>query len=81
MALVFWAEALGVAGLVDVVDGLFPEAGRHYVLIDYAARWVSGEPVAGDDAAEARFVRLDEVAALIDWSETRRIIGMAAAAR
>ena len=70
-----------LTGLVDVVDGLFPEAGRHYVLIDYAARWVSGEPVAGDDAAEARFVRLAEVEALIDWSETRRIIGMAAAAR
>ncbi len=70
-----------ITGLIDVVDGLFPEAGRHYVLIDYAARWLSGEPVAGDDAAEARFVALDEVEALIDWSETRRIIRMAAAVR
>ena len=70
-----------ITGLIDVVDGLFPDAGRHYVLIDYAARWLSGEPVAGDDAAEARFVALDEVEALIDWSETRRIIRMAAAAR
>jgi 8-oxo-dGTP diphosphatase len=69
-----------ITGLIDVVDGLFPEAGRHYVLIDYAARWLSGEPVAGDDAAEARFVALDEVETLIDWSETRRIIRMAAAA-
>ena len=70
-----------ITGLIDVVDGLFPEAGRHYVLIDYAARWLSGEPVAGDDAAEARFVALDEVEALIDWSETRRIIRIAADAR
>jgi 8-oxo-dGTP diphosphatase len=70
-----------ITGLIDVVDGLFPEAGRHYVLIDYAARWLSGEPVAGDDAAEARFVPLDEVETLIDWSETRRIIRMAADAR
>lgn len=70
-----------ITGLIDVVDGLFPEAGRHYVLIDYAARWLSGEPVAGDDALEARFVALDEVEALIDWSETRRIIRMAADAR
>mgnify|MGYP003393468973 FL=1 len=70
-----------ITGLIDVVDGLFPEAGRHYVLIDYAARWLAGEPVAGDDAIEARFVALDEVEALIDWSETRRIIGMAVAAR
>ena len=70
-----------ITGLIDVVDGLFPEAGHHYVLIDYAARWVSGEPIAGDDAMEARFVALDQVATLIDWSETRRIIRMAAEAR
>jgi 8-oxo-dGTP diphosphatase len=70
-----------ITGLIDVIDGLFPESGRHYVLIDYAARWLSGEPVAGDDAAEARFVALDAVEALVDWSETRRVIRMAAAAR
>ena len=70
-----------ITGLIDVVDGLFPEAGRHFVLIDYAARWLSGEPVAGDDAAEARFLALDQVETLVDWSETRRIIRMAAAAR
>ena len=70
-----------ITGLIDVVDGVFPEAGRHYVLIDYAARWLSGEPVAGDDAAEARFVALDEIEALVDWPETRRVIRMAAAAR
>ena len=70
-----------ITGLIDVVDGLFPEAGRHYVLIDYAARWVSGEPVAGDDALEARFVTLDEVESLIEWSETRRIIRLAVAGR
>ena len=70
-----------ITGLIDVVDGVFPEAGSHYVLIDYAARWLSGEPLAGDDALEARFVALDAVEALIDWSETLRIIGMAVAAR
>ena len=70
-----------ITGLIDVVDGLFPEAARHYVLIDYAARWVSGEPVAGDDAMEARFVALEQIATLIDWSETRRIIRMAAETR
>jgi len=67
--------------LIDVVDGLFPEAGMHYVLIDYAARWLSGEPVGADDALEARFVPLDQVDSLIDWSETRRIIRRAAAER
>ena len=70
-----------ITALIDVVDGLFPEAGMHYVLIDYAARWLSGEPVGADDAFEARFVPLDQVDSLIDWSETRRIIRQAAAIR
>lgn len=66
-----------LTGLIDVVDGIFPEAGRHYVLIDYAARWISGEPVAGDDALEARFVPLSEIGELITWSETLRVIDAA----
>ena len=74
------AEETGVKaellGLIDVVDGLFGE--RHYVLIDYAARWVSGEPRAGDDAADARFWPLSEVGKLGLWEETVRIIEMAA---
>lgn len=68
-----------LTGLLDVVDGVFParpggEITRHYVLIDYAARWTSGEPVAGDDAAEARFVSRDEAMAMVEWDETRRMI-------
>jgi len=68
--------------LIDVVDGVFParpggEITRHYVLIDYAARWTAGEPVAGDDAAEARFVSRDEAMALVEWDETRRVISEA----
>ncbi|MDB5420907.1 MAG: phosphohydrolase [Brevundimonas sp.] len=62
-----------LVGLIDVVDGLFgPDF--HYVLIDYLAEWVSGEPVAGDDAAEARFVPIGEIDALVSWSATREII-------
>lgn len=61
-----------IVGLVDVVDGLFGD--RHYVLIDYAARWIAGEPMAGDDAAEAAFFPLQEALARVAWSETRRVI-------
>lgn len=72
------AEETGVeaeiVGLIDVVDGIFPQADLHYVLIDYAAVWTAGEPVAGDDAMEAGFYPLAAIDALIDWSETRRII-------
>ena len=65
-----------LAGLLDVVDGLFPPD-RHYVLIDYAAVWVAGEPRAGDDAAEAAFHPVSSVDALVAWDETRRIIRLA----
>ena len=69
-------------GLIDVVDGLFPAEGpddvaRHYVLIDFAARWLSGEPRAGDDASEAAFHPLAKLDELVDWAETRRVILMA----
>ncbi|HEY4585218.1 MAG TPA: NUDIX domain-containing protein [Brevundimonas sp.] len=64
-------------GLVDVVDGLFPEAGRHYVLIDYAARWIGGEPVAADDATAAAFFPFEAALDKVDWEETRRIMRMA----
>ena len=68
-------------GLIDVVDGLFAgEDGaceRHYVLVDYATIWRSGEPVGGDDAAEARFWPLDEALAKVAWSETARVIRQA----
>ncbi|HEV2082600.1 MAG TPA: NUDIX hydrolase [Brevundimonas sp.] len=66
-------------GLVDVIDGIWPEHGRHYVLIDHAARWIAGEPVAGDDAAAAEFVPIEEACARVDWDETRRVIRLAAA--
>ncbi|KQS56632.1 phosphohydrolase [Brevundimonas sp. Leaf363] len=66
-------------GLIDVVDGVFPEHERHYVLIDYAMRWTAGEPVAGDDASEARFFPIDAAAMLVEWSETERIIRTGAA--
>ena len=66
-------------GLIDVVDGLFPEAGRHYVLIDFLARWTAGEPRPGDDAAEARFWPLEKGLALVAWDETRRVIREGAA--
>lgn len=68
-------------GLLDVVDGLFAGDGgtleRHYVLVDYAARWIAGEPVAGDDAAEARFWPAEAAIEQVAWSETKRIVRLA----
>jgi 8-oxo-dGTP diphosphatase len=70
-------------GLVDVVDAVLNRSGApaepwgHYVLIDYAAHWLSGEPKAADDAREARFFSPSEIAALGLWEETGRVIDAA----
>jgi 8-oxo-dGTP diphosphatase len=66
-------------GLIDVVDGIMTsrETGqvtRHYIMVDYAARWLSGEPVAGDDAADARFFPFEEALSIVEWDVTRKVI-------
>jgi ADP-ribose pyrophosphatase len=33
----------------------------HYVIVDLAADYVTGDPQAGDDAAEARWVSAQEI--------------------
>ncbi|MEM9667723.1 MAG: NUDIX hydrolase [Pseudomonadota bacterium] len=73
-----------LCGLIDVVDGIFTsrrsgDTTRHYLLCDYAARWVSGDTVAGDDAADAKFVSPEELQSIDLWHETRRIIDAARA--
>ena len=66
-------------GVVDSIQR--DEAGRvvfHYTLVDFAAHWVVGEPVAGDDAADVAWVRIDELHRHDLWDETVRIIRLAA---
>ena len=68
-----------LVGLIDVVDGIFTSRGsgdvtRHYVLIDYVARHISGAPVGGDDATDACFVAQGDLAQYNLWDETLRII-------
>lgn len=72
-----------MAGLVDVVDGIFRSreddaVWAHYVLIDFAAHWISGDAIAGDDAAEALFASLADLDRYDLWPETARVIREAA---
>lgn len=69
-------------GLIGVYEAL-PDAadGGHVVMIDYAGMWRAGEPVAGDDAAEARFVPMDEAFARLSWETTRKALRDALALR
>ena len=74
-----WGETLAEAvvrelreetGLEAVCEGLLGWVERidqeyHYVIFDFAVTLLSGdEPVAGDDAAEARWVHIDELSDL-----------------
>ncbi|MGB2200545.1 MAG: NUDIX hydrolase [Pseudooceanicola atlanticus] len=54
------AEPLRVVTAVDAFD--HDDAGhlrRHFILIAVLFRWTAGEPVAGDDALEARWIDLE----------------------
>jgi 8-oxo-dGTP diphosphatase len=69
-------------GLIEVFDGLFSEQGaltHHFVISEFAARWRSGEPQAGDDAAEARFVKLSEIDQFDLTADLKRVIRAGAA--
>jgi 8-oxo-dGTP diphosphatase len=46
----------------------------HYVIIDLTAEYVGGEPRAGDDAAEARWISSQEIATLKVSSKTRQLL-------
>ena len=52
----------------------FGAAERHYVLIVFAGTWQAGEPVAGDDAAEARWVAASHLPRFPKTPDTERII-------
>lgn len=70
------AEETGVTArlidLIDVVDSI--SSNWHYVLIDFAAEWTAGEPVADDDAMAAEFVDYDTARDRLAWDETRRVL-------
>jgi 8-oxo-dGTP diphosphatase len=69
---------IGLLGVFEALPGPSPD---HFVMIDYAAEWVKGEPVAGDDAAAAEFTPLEEAARRVSWDKTRQALAMARALR
>ena len=61
------AEETGVEAICDALLGWVERIGDgyHYVIFDFLVTILAGDmPVAGDDAAEARWVPLDQVAEL-----------------
>jgi len=70
-----------IGPLVDVVDSMTRDGDGglqyHYTLVDFRADWISGEPRAGGDAADARWFTPAELAGLDLWEETVRVIELA----
>ena len=69
---------LGTLELLDVVDCIERDAeGRvryHYLLVDFTAEAVGGEPRAASDALELRWFTPEELDGIELWEETRRIL-------
>ena len=59
--------------------GLPARVRYHYTLVDCAAIWTGGEPVAGGDASHVEWWSLDRLHELSLWIETTRVITEAAA--
>ncbi|MGE0225790.1 MAG: NUDIX hydrolase [Acetobacteraceae bacterium] len=49
----------------------------HYTILDFAAKWEAGEPIAGSDVSEAQWAHMDHLEPYGLWSEAHRIIGIA----
>ena len=86
-----WEETavkIRVLDLLDVFESLpastpssepVSTLSHHYVMVDYIAEWISGDPQAGDDAADAQFVPLSEAMDRMAWDTTRQAVARAAA--
>jgi ADP-ribose pyrophosphatase YjhB (NUDIX family) len=63
------------------VDNIRRDAGGrvrfHYTIIDFATRWIGGEPVAATDVTEATWAPLDSLDGYDLWSEAHRVIAIA----
>lgn len=67
---------------LEVVDGISRTDGvvtGHWTLVDFRADWAEGEPRAGDDAIDAKWVPVSELDRYGLWTETQRIIAAALA--
>jgi ADP-ribose pyrophosphatase YjhB (NUDIX family) len=72
------ARAQGTLGTLDVIErGPDGAIAWHYVLVAVRLAWLSGEPVAADDAEDARWLTAAERAALPLAPRVEEVLGWA----
>jgi 8-oxo-dGTP diphosphatase len=71
-------EETGITAAVKGFVGTFESISEHghFVMIDYACEWLSGEPMAADDALDAAFFPFAEAMEKVSWDETRNVISL-----
>ena len=71
--------------IITAVDGIVHDkqdrVEYHYTLVEVLAEWVTGEAVPQSDIGDTRWANADEAAVLVEWSETLRVIQLAAVMR
>lgn len=72
-------------GVLTAVDNIVRDADGtlrfHYTIVDVEADWIAGEPVAGDDALDARWADLAACEALVAWEPLKLVLRTAFASR
>ena len=68
-----------VDALIDVYESITEHG--HYVMADFSADWIQGEPQAGDDALDAAFFPLEKACELVSWDDTRTALQQSARRR
>ncbi|EAP89072.1 MutT/nudix family protein [Oceanicaulis alexandrii HTCC2633] len=76
-------EETGIRAQVDTLIDVFESITEHghYVMADFSAHWLGGEPEAGDDALEAAFFSLEDALRLVAWDDTRTALRQSAQTR
>jgi len=68
-------EIVGLAGWREVVPGA--SGGGHYLIMSFAARWTSGEPVLNDELDDFRWLAPDAIGDLKVTSGLQEVIRQA----
>ena len=68
-------EIIGLAGWREVVPGT--SGGGHYLIMSFAARWTSGEPVLNDELDDFRWLAPDAIGDLKVTSGLQEVIRQA----